>query len=103
MALGIAFNELATNAVKYGAFSNGAGSILISWNIEPTPEGNRLILRWQEEGGPPVAPPSRKGFGSQVLERGLAHELEGSVHLDYQPGGVVFTMNIPAPSGAVDG
>jgi two-component sensor histidine kinase len=103
LALGIAFNELATNAVKYGAFSNAAGSILVTWTIEPTPEGNRLVLQWQETGGPPVAPPSRKGFGSLVLARGLAHELEGTVQLDYRSGGLVCTMDIPAPSGAGDG
>ena len=58
LALGIAFNELATNAVKYGAFSNGAGSILIEWTIEPTPQGSRLMLHWQEKDGPPVTPPT---------------------------------------------
>jgi PAS domain S-box-containing protein len=97
LALGIAFNELGTNAVKYGAFANGTGSILISWTIEPTPEGNRLLLHWEEKDGPPVTPPSRQGFGSRVLERGLAHELAGTVQLDYCSGGVVCTMNIPAP------
>ena len=102
LALGIAFNELGTNAVKYGAFANGTGSILISWTIEPTPEGNRLLLHWEEKDGPPVTPPSRKGFGSRVLERGLAHELAGTVQLDYCSGGVVCTMNIPAPGGARD-
>lgn len=103
LALSIAFNELATNAVKYGAFCNEAGSILVTWTIEPTPEGNRLVLQWQEKDGPPVTPPSRKGFGSLVLGRGLAHEMEGTVHLDYRPDGLVCTMNIPAPSGAGDG
>jgi PAS domain S-box-containing protein len=102
LALGIAFHELATNAVKYGAFSNESGSILIAWTIEPAPEGNRLILRWQEKNGPPVKPPSRKGFGSRVIERGLAHELHGKVHLDYQLGGVVCTIDFPAPRGARD-
>jgi PAS domain S-box-containing protein len=97
LALGIALHELATNAVKYGAFSNDAGSIVIAWAIESTPMGERLILRWQEKDGPPVLPPSHKGFGSQVLERGLGHELEGEVHLDYQSNGVVCTINIPAP------
>ena len=97
LALGIAFNELGTNAVKYGAFANEFGSIVVSWTIEPRPEGNRLILRWQEKDGPPVTPPSRKGFGSRVLERGLAHELAGRVQLDYRSDGVVCTMNIPAP------
>jgi two-component sensor histidine kinase len=100
--LGIAFHELATNAVKYGAFSNKAGSVLIDWTIEPAPQGDRLLLRWQEKGGPPVKPPSRKGFGSQVIERGLAHELEGTAHLDYRSDGVVCTINFPAPPGARD-
>ena len=103
LALGIAFHELATNAVKYGAFSNEAGSILLAWTIEHTPEGNRIILRWQERDGPPVTPPSRKGFGSRVIERGLAHELEGMVDLDYRADGVVCTMNFPAPRVARDG
>lgn len=100
MALSIAINELATNAVKYGAFSNEAGKISISWAIEPSPDGNRLILHWQEKDGPPVSPPTRKGFGSRVLERGLAHELDGTVKLDYFPDGVHCTINIPA-SGRV--
>jgi PAS domain S-box-containing protein len=102
LALGIAFHELATNAVKYGAFSNEAGSIRIAWTIEPTPEGNRLILQWQEKDGPPVTPPSRRGFGSRVIERGLAHELGGRVQLDFRTGGVVCTIDIPAPRGARD-
>lgn len=103
LALGIAFNELATNAVKYGAFSNDTGSILIDWKTEHTPTGNRVILHWHEKDGPPVAPPSRKGFGSRVIERGLAHELQGTVHLDYRPEGMVCTMNVPAPHDARDG
>jgi two-component sensor histidine kinase len=97
LALGIALHELATNAVKYGAFSNAAGSILIAWTIEPKPEGDRLILRWQEKDGPCVTLPARKGFGSQLIERGLPHELEGSSHLDYRTEGMVCTINIPAP------
>lgn len=68
--------------------------------MEPAPDGDRLSLRWQEKDGPRVAPPSRKGFGSQVLERGLAHELEAVVHLDFRPDGVVCTINLPAPGGA---
>ncbi|MBM7046972.1 MULTISPECIES: HWE histidine kinase domain-containing protein [Rhizobium] len=103
LALGIAFHELATNAVKYGAFSNKAGSVLISWTVEPSPEGKRLLLRWREKDGPAVAPPSRKGFGSRVIERGLAHELEGTVDLDYQTEGVVCTINFPVSSGVLDG
>ena len=103
LALGIAFNELATNAVKYGALSNEAGSILIESKIGKTPDGSRLMLRWQESNGPPVTPPSHKGFGSRVIEHGLAHELQGSVHLDYRPDGLVCTMNIFVPCVTQDG
>jgi PAS domain S-box-containing protein len=97
LALGIAFNELATNAVKYGAFSNVTGSILIEWTVERLHDEDRIILRWVETGGPAVTPPSRKGFGSRMIEQGLALELEGTVKLDYQPLGLVCTMNFPAP------
>ena len=100
LALSIAFNELATNAVKYGALSNAVGSILIGWTIETAPAGNRLLLSWKETGGPRVLPSAHKGFGSRVLERGLAHELEGTVHLDYRPDGLVCTMDVPLPGGA---
>lgn len=102
LALGIAIHELATNAVKYGAFSNKTGSVSIAWSVEPSPRSNRLVLRWQEKDGPPVTPPSRKGFGSRVIERGLAHELEGTVNLDYRTDGLVCTIDFPAPSGARD-
>jgi PAS domain S-box-containing protein len=103
LALGIAFNELATNAVKYGALSNATGSILIGWTMETAPGGKLLLLSWAEKGGPQVTPPAHRGFGSRVLERGLAHELEGTVHLDYRPDGLVCTMDIPLPGGARGG
>jgi len=103
LALGIAFHELATNAVKYGAFSNDAGSIQVAWTIEPSPKGDRLILHWREQDGPRVAPPSRRGFGLQVIERGLAHQLGGTVHLEFLEEGVSCTINIPAPRGARNG
>ncbi len=103
LALGIAFHELATNAVKYGAFSGETGCVRIAWSIEPSPQGARVLLYWHEENGPPVMPPSKKGFGSRVIERGLALELGGTTHLDYLPDGVVCTINIPAPQAARDG
>lgn len=100
LALGIAFHELATNAVKYGAFSNEHGCITVDWTMVPSHGGNRLILDWRERGGPPVMPPTRKGFGSRVIERGLAHELNGSVQLDYRPEGLLCRIDIPLPRGA---
>ena len=103
LALGIAFHELATNAVKYGALSNEEGRVSISWTIENAPVGERLILEWRETDGPPVTPPSRKGFGSRVIERGLAQELGGKVRLDYHVDGVVCTIDVPTPGGARGG
>jgi PAS domain S-box-containing protein len=97
LALGIGFNELATNAVKYGAFSNEAGSVLVEWKTVSSPEKSRLRLHWQEKNGPPVLRPSRKGFGSRMIEQGLARELEGSVDIDYRSKGVVCTIIIPMP------
>ncbi|TPG12824.1 HWE histidine kinase domain-containing protein [Sphingomonas oligophenolica] len=95
LSLAIAIHELATNAVKYGAFSNDAGTIAIDWTVVPDTAGDRLVLRWQERDGPAVTPPSRKGFGSWVIERGLAHELGGKVTLDYHSHGVACTIDIP--------
>ncbi|MDZ4777569.1 MAG: HWE histidine kinase domain-containing protein, partial [Alphaproteobacteria bacterium] len=97
LALGIAIHELATNAAKYGAFSNALGSIEVNWAIEQGEGGERLVLHWQEKDGPPVTPPSRKGFGSRVIERGLVHELDARVTLEYRPGGVACTIDMPAP------
>lgn len=102
LALGIAIHELATNAVKYGAFSNEKGSVAVSWTTELASPDKRLIIRWQESNGPSVLPPSRKGFGSQVIGRGLAHELEGVVELEYFPHGVSCTIDLPAPNAARD-
>jgi len=102
LVLGITFNELATNAVKYGALSNGTGSVRIKWTMEPVEEGSQILLQWQEKDGPSVTPPSHRGFGSRVIERGVAHELEGTVHLDYPSGGLICTMTFPTPRGARD-
>ncbi|MCA1660884.1 MAG: PAS domain-containing protein [Novosphingobium sp.] len=103
LALGIAFNELATNAVKYGAFSNEAGTVSIKWTLEANSDGRWLYLHWREKGGPRVKPPMRKGFGSRVIEQGLPHELGGTVDLDYRPEGIVCTIEVPAPQAVLDG
>jgi len=102
LALSIAINELATNAMKYGAFSNTVGSIEINWAVQPRSEGERLVLHWQEKGGPPVTPPTRKGFGSRVIETGLVHELDARVTLEYRPNGVACAIDMPAPKPASD-
>jgi PAS domain S-box-containing protein len=97
LALGIALHELALNAAIHGALSNDAGSILVTWTIERNQSGDRLILIWHEKDGPSVTPTSKKGFGSRVIEVGLAHELEATVHLDYPKEGVICTIDMAAP------
>lgn len=102
LTLAMVFHELATNAAKYGALSNdAAGKIAITWQVEPTPQGDRMRLKWQESGGPPVKPPGRKGFGSRLIEGGLAQDLDGEVHLDYDPAGLVCQITMPVPRQAV--
>jgi two-component sensor histidine kinase len=64
----LALHELATNSAKYGAFSSTIGKVKVSWTIEPDQSGSVLKFRWQESGGPPVSPPTRQGFGSQLLK-----------------------------------
>ena len=101
LALGIAFHELATNAVKYGAFSNEVGSVAISWTTEHDAEGDRLRLLWQETDGPEVQAPTRKGFGSRVIERGLAHQLGATTQMDYRPTGLVCLIDFPLRRAAL--
>lgn len=98
LSLAIALHELATNAVKYGAISNDAGAIAIDWTVVPGSDGNRLVLRWRERDGPPVTTPTHRGFGSWVIERGLAHELGAKVALDYPEHGLACTIDLPAPT-----
>ncbi|MGE5505091.1 MAG: chemotaxis protein CheB [Actinomycetota bacterium] len=98
--LGLAFHELVTNATKYGAFANDTGRIEIAWAQEMRPEGTFLVIRWRESGGPPVHPPPRKGFGSQMIERGLKYELRGTAKVDYPPAGFEATITVPL-DGAV--
>src|SRR4051812_14638841 len=92
LALAMAFQELATNAVKYGALSNDTGEIEIGWKTARKARPQRLRLRWEETGGPPVAPPQRRGFGSRLIERSLAQDLGGEVRIDFAPTGVVCTI-----------
>jgi PAS domain S-box-containing protein len=91
VAVSMALHELGTNAVKYGALSSGQGSVVVRW----TTGDGRFRLSWQESGGPPVAPPQRRGFGTLMIERGLAAELQGEVTIDYRPSGVVCTIDAP--------
>ncbi len=89
LSLSMALHELATNAMKYGALSTPDGRIRVVWDLAPEAGPARLDLSWTERGGPPVTPPTDRGFGSRLIERGLAAELSGSAAIDFQPDGVV--------------
>jgi two-component sensor histidine kinase len=84
LALAMALHELGTNAAKYGALSVEGGRVSISWEQA----GGRLRLQWRESGGPPVEPPGRRGFGSRLIERGLAADLGGTAALRFDPAGL---------------
>ncbi|HEX2137713.1 MAG TPA: HWE histidine kinase domain-containing protein [Microvirga sp.] len=94
LAVSMALHELATNAAKYGALSNDRGHVVITWTVEGDADP-RLHLHWRERGGPPVAPPGRKGFGSRLIERSLTAELGGSVRLTFEPDGVECVAEVP--------
>lgn len=95
LALAMALHELATNAVKYGALANETGEIRIVWAVSPGPGGPHLHLTWTEWGGPPVAVPTHRGFGTRLIERSLAQELQGRVQLSFEPTGLVCTLDAP--------
>jgi len=97
LSFALALHELATNAAKYGALSVPQGRIEVIWNLEGLDGARRLRLRWVEKDGPLVAPPSRKGFGSRLIERGLAGELRGSAQVSYPPSGVMCEIDASFP------
>jgi two-component sensor histidine kinase/integral membrane sensor domain MASE1 len=102
LALAMALHELATNAAKYGALSVAAGQVTLAWTVKPDGEdGVALRLEWRESKGPKVTAPARKGFGSRLLERGLAGELNGTVKVDYRPAGLVCEMTARLPAAGV--
>jgi PAS domain S-box-containing protein len=84
-------HELATNAIKYGALSNGSGCVSIAWK-ERSPS-NLVQLVWQERGGPEVSPPKQKGFGSHLIERAFGGQL-GEAELVFSPQGLSCTLEV---------
>ncbi len=89
----MALHELATNAVKYGALSNENGQVRVVWERLGDDPAKRFRLCWTESGGPPVSPPTQKGFGSLLIERALQNHL-GQARLDFAPQGLVCSIEI---------
>ena len=96
LALTMILHELCTNAVKHGALSVPGGRAALVWTVEAGPDTDTLRVTWCECGGPPVVPPTRKGFGTRLLERGFAGNRTAS--LTYEAAGVVYRAANPLPA-----
>lgn len=94
-ALTLTFHELATNAAKYGALSNGTGKIAIDWRVETNGGDRRVALSWAESGGPRVAAPERLGQGTHFIEGSVRYELRGSAKLDFARKGLRAEIEFP--------
>ena len=94
VSLALGLHELCTNAAKYGALTVPDGTVRIGWAAGD----GRLRLEWREAGGPPVALPAHRGFGTRMIERGLAAELRGVVKIDFESTGVVCTIDAELPA-----
>ncbi|ODN72090.1 sensor histidine kinase [Methylobrevis pamukkalensis] len=97
--IGLALHELSTNASKYGALSTPEGRVDVVWTVTQVPgRADRIEIAWTENGGPPVTPPTRKGFGRIVIERTVARAVGGEVALDYAPEGLRWRLSFDAPA-----
>lgn len=92
LSLGLAIHELTTNAAKYGALSQPGGRVSISWERE---SAELVLVRWQERDGPPVSAERKAGFGTQLIQKIVAHELRQPVALEFDQAGVSCTLRVP--------
>ena len=96
LSLSLVLHELATNAAKYGALSVSDGRVRLSWQIEDGDQGKHIRLRWEERGGPPVAPPQEAGFGTQLIRRAFDYELDGTADLSFASEGFRLEATFPS-------
>jgi len=97
-------HELMVNAAKHGALTTASGQVGVIWRIETLQDGiPSLVLEWVERGGPPVFVPKRRGFGTRLLEHGLARDLGGEAALTYQPKGLTYSLRVPLSERVADG
>ncbi|HEV8331225.1 MAG TPA: chemotaxis protein CheB [Steroidobacteraceae bacterium] len=102
LAFGLVLYELATNATKYGALSVPNGQVELAWGLEARDGGSSaLVFSWRERGGPRVSEPTRRGFGSELLERQLRYELNGKATMEFLEDGLQVMVEIPASSAVV--
>jgi len=91
LSIAMALHELCTNALKYGSLSSERGVVDLKWRSD----SRRLDLEWRESGGPRVSPPEERGYGSMMIERALAHDLQGAAKLEFAPDGLMCTISAP--------
>lgn len=101
VAFALALHELATNAAKYGALSNGAGKVMLTWSVTGIGADATLAVCWRETGGPLVTQPERKGFGSVLIERSLRSYFSGKAATDYRSEGLVFELEARLGDAAI--
>jgi len=99
VSLAMIVHELSTNAIKHGALSNDVGEVEIGWRIEEAGDQCRLTIDWVEHGGPPVVEPSRRGFGTRLIERGLSAEHDAEISLQFEPRGLHCTLSATLEPG----
>ena len=92
--IGMALHELATNAAKYGALSNGEGRVRITWQVAPARHPT-FLMSWLEQGGPNVVPPTHKGFGQMVIGRLVEAAVEGTAKIEYPESGFCWSLSAP--------
>lgn len=103
VALGMVVHELATNAAKYGALSVPEGRLHVRWTTIGQDDAGRPVLRldWEEIGGPPVTLPTREGFGTRMIRKGLSRQLGATIQAEYRPSGLRFTLTMPIETETV--
>lgn len=92
LSLTMVLNELVTNAAKYGALCTSAGHLSVQWDLSSR---GTLIINWLEQGGPSVSVPTRRGFGTRLIQRCVERDLDGSLALDFLETGVHCRMTLP--------
>lgn len=90
--LSLVIHELVTNSAKYGALCDGRGQVRVAWRLDPA---GGLDLSWREVGGPPVRAPTRRGFGSTIIERSIPHELGGEAKVRFEASGLEVDLSVP--------
>ncbi len=102
-ALSLTFHELATNALKYGRVAETSALLSVHWDYTGAGEERALRLEWFENGGVPVEAPSRKGFGTRLIDANIVGELRGSIERNFTANGLVVVLKVPFPDAPKGG